>query len=399
MLVQRLARILVPALIVGLAGSAAAGPEDCGPFGVPVRLLPLGDSITQGTPSSMSYRRPLWHDLEAVGPIFEFIGSLDSHAGGPPVLPDFDVDHEGHAGWTTAHILNGRDGMGSLSDWLQAYDPDVVLLHIGTNDLKATGNDLTVVATTLGGVDQIIDVLRADVPDVCILIAQLIPTDRAPIAARIPLLNALIPPLAAQKTTQLSPVIVVDQFTGFDAVTDTYDGLHPNGPGERKMADRWLGVVTSIPIVPQCSDGMDNDGDGFTDHPADPGCAAPDQFREDTVCQDGIDNDGDGLVDFGFDPGCQYAYSETEWTKCNDGEDNDGDGLIDFDGGLAAGLPPGSAPDPQCTSAGAPAGWRNNEAPPPTGPSCGLGPELLPVLALLGLSGRRRRQRRRAIRP
>ncbi len=39
--------------------------------------------------------------------------------------------------------------------------------------------------------------------------------------------------------------------------------------------------------------------------------------------------------------------------QCSDGLDNNGNGLIDFDGGAAAGVPPGqrTAPDTQCTTA------------------------------------------------
>jgi hypothetical protein len=63
----------------------------------------------------------------------------------------------------------------------------------------------------------------------------------------------------------------------------------------------------------QCSDGLDNDGDGLTDHPADPGCAARHALEEAPACDDDRDNDGDGLADWdgaGFthpDPECLDA--------------------------------------------------------------------------------------------
>jgi lysophospholipase L1-like esterase len=41
------------------------------------------------------------------------------------------------------------------------------------------------------------------------------------------------------KTTSLSPVIIVDQFTGVDPAIDMYDDIHPNATGEKKMAERW----------------------------------------------------------------------------------------------------------------------------------------------------------------
>lgn len=84
--------------------------------------------------------------------------------------------------------------------------------------------------------------------------------------------------------------------------------------------------------VPQCSDGLDNDGDGFTDFPADPGCLSPTDNNEADPCNDGIDNDGDGFIDFGSDPGCSSATDSSETSQCEDGVNNDGteDALIDY---------------------------------------------------------------------
>jgi hypothetical protein len=35
----------------------------------------------------------------------------------------------------------------------------------------------------------------------------------------------------------------VDQFTGFDAETETYDGLHPIESASDKMAQRWFDAI------------------------------------------------------------------------------------------------------------------------------------------------------------
>jgi lysophospholipase L1-like esterase len=35
---------------------------------------------------------------------------------------------------------------------------------------------------------------------------------------------------------------VVDQWTGFDTDTDTYDGVHPNDEGYEKIADGLRGL-------------------------------------------------------------------------------------------------------------------------------------------------------------
>ena len=76
----------------------------------------------------------------------------------------------------------------------------------------------------------------------------------------------------------------------------------------------------------------DNDGDGLTDYPDDPGCSTPNDGNEaDPACSDGFDNDSDGLTDYPNDPGCSTPgdTSETD-AACADGFDNDGDGLTDY---------------------------------------------------------------------
>jgi len=63
-----------------------------------------------------------------------------------------------------------------------------------------------------------------------------------------------------------------------------------------------------------CSDTADNDQDGFSDFPDDPGCASPTDGSEwsTLACDDGIDNDADGLVDFPADPGCSDPLGQSE---------------------------------------------------------------------------------------
>jgi hypothetical protein len=153
----------------------------------------------------------------------------------------------------------------------------------------------------------------------------------------------------------------------------------------------------------ECADGVDNDGDGLVDHPADPGCSdAEDASERGTLaCDNGGDDDGDGLADYPADPGCRDAARDFEDPQCQNGIHDDGDGLVDFDGGesihgaCAGGTcPPGVSdpdgdgvadPDPQCV--GRP--YRNNERPTS---SCGLGLEL--VLLLPGLAALRARRSR-----
>lgn len=94
----------------------------------------------------------------------------------------------------------------------------------------------------------------------------------------------------------------------------------------------------------QCNDGQDNDGDGLTDYPNDPGCSSPTDTSEYNyvqttyACNDHLDNDGDSLIDYPQDPGCSSATDTDEYNfiqppqtyACNDHLDNDSDGLVDY---------------------------------------------------------------------
>jgi len=90
-----------------------------------------------------------------------------------------------------------------------------------------------------------------------------------------------------------------------------------------------------------CNDGVDNDGDGYTDYPADPGCSSKGDNNEanstppPAACGDGADNDGDGYTDYPSDPGCSSTSDNDEYNavpaaECSDGIDNDNDGLADY---------------------------------------------------------------------
>ena len=95
-------------------------------------------------------------------------------------------------------------------------------------------------------------------------------------------------------------------------------------------------VLKLAVTAPGCSDNADNDGDGFTDWPGDPGCDDAEDASEQSpalVCDNGLDDDGDGVIDVAEDPGCDHPTDPSEQSAliaCDDGNDNDGDSLVDL---------------------------------------------------------------------
>jgi cellulase/cellobiase CelA1 len=105
------------------------------------------------------------------------------------------------------------------------------------------------VPVILAAYSKLVDQMRASDPTMRILVAQIIPMAASACAecpARVVALNNAIPAWAAGKSNAQSPIVVVDQWTGFNTTTDTYDGVHPNDAGNVKLSNRWYPALTAI---------------------------------------------------------------------------------------------------------------------------------------------------------
>jgi lysophospholipase L1-like esterase len=202
------------------------------------KIMPLGDSITEGWSGRDSYRPWLWNMLANAGYVVDFVGNRTGIANGlTPPHPNYDQNHQGTSGWRADQI------QANIVSWANQNKPDVVLLHIGTNDINQ-GQSNTSTETEIRG---IIDNLRSVVPNVKILLAQIIPytVNQSAVAD----LNNRIANIVTSKTTGQSPITKVDQNTGFNTA-NLWDGIHPNATGEQFMADRWYPALQAALPVP-----------------------------------------------------------------------------------------------------------------------------------------------------
>jgi lysophospholipase L1-like esterase len=203
--------------------------------------LPLGDSITQGDEEHQSYRYPLWKLLIDRECSTDFVGSLSDNHDGNPEWPDyagetFDSDHEGHWGFETDEIE------AELEEWLEGYTFDMVLLHIGTNDLNTTDPEPDP-EETVAEVSAVIDILRDANPDAILFVALIITTkweDRNPYFYEY---NDLLVELAEDITTERSPIVLVDHASTVDPEEHITDHVHPNAEGEAIMAQNWFDAI------------------------------------------------------------------------------------------------------------------------------------------------------------
>lgn len=217
------------------------------------RIMPVGDSITQGGQGFASYRYPLYFDLLAAGFDVDFVGTQNTLDGGglpnPVSYPDysttFDRDHEGYWGDRTDELEL------VVQTAAQLHQPEYVLIHLGTNDIGQNG------AAGVTAADQnlrdIITLMRLEVPTATFLLARVIPIGPSSgyggNAGQVGPLNAVIDTVAAAMDTMASPVQVVDPNAAFDLGTMMQgDALHPNELGEQHMADAWSAALS--PLLP-----------------------------------------------------------------------------------------------------------------------------------------------------
>lgn len=113
---------------------------------------------------------------------------------------------------------------------------------------------------------------------------------------------------ACRRADDVSPLELLEQPAGelFVFVEQGFAAV-----GEERVAE-----VTIVPLLGECNDGVDNDGDGAVDL-ADRGCEGlRDQSEADPAavpaCDNGLDDDGDGLIDWPDDDSCVAAGDRNE---------------------------------------------------------------------------------------
>jgi lysophospholipase L1-like esterase len=195
----------------------------------PIKIMPLGDSITYGTPNPGygGYRHALGTLLKNDGHAVDFVGS--EHSGNGVIL---GPDNEGHPGWTIQQIKNGID----TNRWLETGEPDLILLHIGTNDIRL-GN----AASAPGYLSALLDDILMRLPRTHVIVAQIIPFRQGPGKSHQSY-NDSIPQIVASKGLRVSLV----DMRNILSPSDYADVLHPNAGGYDKMARAWEAGIRAV---------------------------------------------------------------------------------------------------------------------------------------------------------
>lgn len=209
----------------------------------PVKIMLIGDSITEGADSNSSYRHYLDGMLRRDGQLIDFVGSRKKHNDDKtePDNYEYDVDHEGHWGKDSAWVA---ENMQSL---MASHVPDVAVIHLGTEDIISS--DVAAESLTNGivkNIGKVIDTLRAKNGNVNIVLSTIIPVKGK--ESVVNLLNLKIARYVQGNATPPHPVVLADPSKGFDVSQDlAADGVHPNAAGAGKMARVFADAIPNTP--------------------------------------------------------------------------------------------------------------------------------------------------------
>lgn len=202
----------------------------------PIRIMPLGDSITDGSAfdspdGSGGYRGPLLTLLANNGYTVDSVGSTTVNSG---LLAE--KEHDGHSGWRIDQLDS------NIAGWFDAIqDPDVVLMHIGTNDF---GQNFST-ATAIDRLDALILKIATLRPYAHIIVTNLMergePQNSAIQAQFNPSVQGVVDAhaLAGRRVTFLDMRAAVP-------LSDMPDQLHPDQNGYNKMAAAWLPAIQAV---------------------------------------------------------------------------------------------------------------------------------------------------------
>lgn len=199
-----------------------------------IRIMPLGDSITHGEHGSYpigGFRDDLADLLLNAGINFNLVGTLND--GTSSAYPW----HEGHPGKTAEYLA------ANIVTWLNSTQPDIVLLHIGTNDINSRYSNTDI----RDDIERICDTIWSFDATIPVLLCSIIPRNDSFNSTNTDLCR-LVQQLAVKKLAEGKLIRYVGQNEVW--VTDPtwrtsllYDAFHPENAGYHVMAETYFNIL------------------------------------------------------------------------------------------------------------------------------------------------------------
>lgn len=208
-----------------------------------ITILPLGDSITEGSNDLANYRVPLCRKLEERGHKVETVGfrtlkNVDKTPGGAgKSVPERWWSHTGISGqriWSDGFRAGYLDSLDPLLD--QAGEEDVIIFKIGTNDLMRN----CPVEKAFEGFKTLLYKLMCERPKTRIIVCTILemPGKKAQVDDYNHRIKEFVASIKNNQVflADLNPVVV--RSNG-----DFLDAFHPNGKGHDHTSDVLADVV------------------------------------------------------------------------------------------------------------------------------------------------------------
>lgn len=232
------------------------------------RIMPLGDSITDGVTSGGGipllplksvrggYRLSLYQNLVENDYKIDFVGTQNSGNG----ILNFDFDNEGYPGFRATEVAN------TVDSWTgNQLLTDIILLHVGTNNINTpAGQTLEEVAdevaanTSTSILAKINSWAYDNNTKVTVLLAKIIGFyNDDTLDASVSTFNALVVDLVDENRVQWPNINIqmVDQNSALTVEGDwatqqdsapADKRFHPTVQGYEKMANRWSSALTPV---------------------------------------------------------------------------------------------------------------------------------------------------------
>lgn len=229
----------------------------------PIKIMAVGDSITDDCVFNGAWRSYLQSRLETNGYPFIFVGRQNSAASGNFTK----TQHEGYCGSVLAapgvltSPVHGYAGPNVylqkiIRDALTNITPDLVLVLMGANDIGRGRNPWQVATNDM---PALLDLIFSNAPNAHVLLDKTMTLQNASVsglnygafATNVPIYNAALQTVVNQRHALGQNVFLADMFSVVDYATMfNSDHLHPNAAGLQAIASEWLLRIQSITMRP-----------------------------------------------------------------------------------------------------------------------------------------------------
>ncbi len=202
-------------------------------------IMPLGASMTHGYNVVGGYRYPLSQSLENAGLLVDFVGSRTANAHESMI----DREHQGHPGDRADHIAIVVD------EEVVVYEPDIVLLFAGTNDMF----DSVQADTAHEDIELILSKITSKLPNTRVIVSSI---------TRLPIDSVLLDPRVINYNNKIANIVKAYKAQGknvgfvdiYPLITEEYfppidlknDKIHPDVDGFNKMSTVWYDAVHAV---------------------------------------------------------------------------------------------------------------------------------------------------------